>query len=144
MKSSKIIEVLQNNEVAVIDMIFNKDYARDILIFIEEQPINNILTNKDFERFSKEKNCSYDQVKYAVKKLEEAKFINASITSLDNDQYALILVTEITYEGHQFLDSIRELEIWEATKEKMKEYKDVPLTIMAQVALGILKSKLGI
>ena len=51
------------------------------------------------------------QIAYTICKLEEADFINASV-QYGNNSISYIVVSSITFAGHQFLDTIRPESVW--------------------------------
>lgn len=54
---------------------------------------------------------SRSQIAYTICKLEEADFINAYV-QYGNNSISYIVVSSITFAGHQFLDTIRPESVW--------------------------------
>ncbi|WP_423748462.1 DUF2513 domain-containing protein [Bacillus cereus] len=50
----------------------------------------------------------------------------------------------MTWDGHQFLDNIREKSIWEATKIKAATLGSVSLPTLSELAKSYIAEKLGL
>lgn len=114
------------------------DCVRDTLITIEKHLIDDdkLTLSEIKEHIS---NYSYEDIKYTCKKLDEAEFITYK-------EYVTgdIAILSITYQGHVFLDSIRDNGIWKSTKNKISKLTSVSLPVIQQVASQLIVSKLGI
>jgi Hypothetical protein (DUF2513) len=97
-------------------MKLDKDLIRTILLAVEssnEDPRGWITLNLP-EYFANE-------VSYHVQLLDEAGFLEAQdLCHLGADGYEW-RPKRMTYEGHEFLDTIRDPEIWHRTKEGAKK-----------------------
>ena len=95
---------------------------RDVLLSLEEHlvldenlkyndlTIQSLYSKGDLEQYT------LQDVAYTVSILEEAGFIDGSI-KLINKQIYFSSITSLTFEGHQFLDSIRPTPIWKKVCE---------------------------
>lgn len=110
------------------------DCVRDVLLYIEE----NLTYNGSINAKSIKTNYSVEDVLYTCDKLFEAKFIQ-----MHKDITGGVIIGEITYNGHQLLDSIRDDGIWKETKSKVSKIASVSLPIIQQVAAAIITTKLG-
>lgn len=124
-------------------MKLNHDCVRQLLLDIEEKvPFGSFISiNLLCEDYPS------PDVLYAAKKLEEAGYIE--ISSLNGDgELSSMLVESLTWEGHQFLDNIRDNEIWASTKKTVSKFSSTSLGIMANVAGQLLsaaiKSQIGL
>lgn len=72
--------------------------------------------------------------------LYEAGFIDARDASHMSARG--ILVRRVTWEGHEFLDSIRDPEIWKQTKASAGKVGGFTMDVLAQLAKGLIKKKL--
>lgn len=98
------------------------DLCRKILFKIEELYIDTALLNLQLE--------NYDnlQIAYHCKILNEAGLIdNYNAQYADNSLY-FFSVGSLTWEGHDFLDKIREDTTWNNVKKIIKE-KALPFTL---------------
>lgn len=120
-------------------MRLNPDCIRLVLLYLEENltmnsnGITNSISYSDIslEDFSKE------EIIYTLIKLDEADFINIYISYANNALYAL-LVNSITYDGHMFLENIRNNSIWDKTKEKAKAIGSLSIPILQTISSNIL------
>lgn len=113
------------------------DCVRDVMLYLEDNLklddcINSCQINLP--------NYSRDDIDYTILKLDEAGFLETS----KRDLMGNIPIMSITYNGHLFLDNIRDDGIWKETKSKISKFASTSLPIIQQVAAAILASKLGI
>lgn len=93
----------------------NLDLAREILLFFEIK--DNIKYVKDLEIEGYEKNL----VSYHVDMLYEAGYLNGEPTYSQGGRLYDVLPFRLTWEGHEFLDNIREEKRWIKMKQKIAE-----------------------
>lgn len=102
-------------------MKLNPDCLRDILIYLEEN-----LTIVDGNKFSKvslstlvEELPSYleDEIFYSVYNLKEVNMISGRFSDAADMHMFVCEIKNITWEGHEFLNTVRPKSIWNATKE---------------------------
>nr|AWZ48427.1 hypothetical protein C3495_06180 [Clostridiaceae bacterium 14S0207] len=124
-------------------MKLNQDCVRDALLAIEDiGTINNRLSLSDLLNTDFCKKYDINNLGYTVSKLLEAGFINAStINSLGGKGF---IIRSITWDGHQFLDNIRDKDIWDKTKSIISKVSSVSLPILSDVAKNVLLQKLGL
>ena len=88
-----------------------------------------------------------DDIKYCIIKLSEADLITVTIPGR-KDKISMLDIDSITWEGHMFLDSIRDDGLWSEIKSKIGNTAKVSISIISKVAteLGVtfLKNKLGL
>lgn len=75
---------------------------------------------------------SQDKI-YAAIKLYEAGYINATVDKFLDMTYRVI-ISDLTWDGHQFLDNIRPKQSWEKAKELAKNVGSVSVQILSEVA----------
>lgn len=111
------------------------DKVKELLLDIEENiPLNHYKLYKSED--------SPEDV-YTLKKLHEAKFINAEISNtLSGTSHAY--VHELTWLGHEFLDNIRSPKVAEHTKSVLKSMGSFSINVINQVASAYIKSQLGL
>jgi len=51
-------------------------------------------------------------------------------------------ISRLTWEGHEFVDNIRDPGVWKNVKERIKGLPSVAVTIVAQLALAEMKKHL--
>ncbi len=129
-------------------MKLNIDCVRQLLLYIEENQILDesnmpkeidvfkLFNLVDFSEFSKE------EIIYTASKLFEANFINLSTYYSDN-MLSIMYIEDITYEGHEFLETIRDTHIWKDTKEKANTVGSFALPIIQNIATQIISNKIN-
>lgn len=124
-------------------MILDRDCVRDLLLTIESDGFNNTLFLEKICEDSRMKSYSNETVTYAIQKLKEANYINASILIADGAPY-LVSVSSLTWEGHNFLDNVRDPSIWEKVKSKSSKLTSVSLPLLAELGLSFVKEQIGL
>ncbi len=104
-------------------MRINYDCIRDILITLENelQPGNdfqislNDLSDKFFSDYLKE------DVGYSLIKLKEAGYIDAVLIYDDLWEVFDVICRDITFDGHTYLNSVRNSSLWSDIKKKCRD-----------------------
>ncbi|MEK3817447.1 DUF2513 domain-containing protein [Bacillus sp. FSL K6-1284] len=121
-------------------MELKHDCVRDLLLTLEDNlKLNSTLSTSEITALPTMKDYSPADVVYTINKLNEAGFIKSHSYmggGLD--------VSDITYYGHQFLDNIRDPDIWAKTKDTAAKVKGASLSILGEVAVSYIKQKLGL
>ena len=128
-------------------MKLNYDCVRDVLLYAEENieyiNIGNSLEHKPLN-FGKITTAlskyTESDVIYSIEKLFEAEFI--SLTSLHRDASGKIVkaqIADITWNGHDFLNNIREEVVWDATKTAANKVKAVSVFTLKTISAQIIK-----
>lgn len=118
-------------------MNLNQDCIRDLLLYLEENlslerniTVNNI----------KIKDYSQEDLIYTAQKLFEAGYLNCKISNFITSSIPFIDVSSLTYNGHQFLDTIRDNKVWTKTKGILSSFKSVSIEILSETASKVLVS----
>lgn len=77
------------------------------------------------------------------KVLKEAGYINADIHLYPNGQYDYYGVFDITFPGHQFLETIRENRVWNKTKGILGKVGSSSFSLISQIATSLLTDIAG-
>lgn len=127
-------------------MKLDNDCVRDLLLYIEE---NTNLSDDIYIESVNDLNYSTETLLYTSIKLKEANFINAEIEQTydqENGGYS-IAVFSLTWQGHKFLDNIRDSGVWKTTKGIVSSFTSVSLGIIenvaAQVITNIITQQIG-
>lgn len=117
----------------IIEMKRDMELVRKILFEIEETIDNVAEYNLEIDGYSLE------QVAYHCSLLYEGGLIYDYGAQYADDEIDLIAVSRLTWEGHDFLDKIREDRIWNKTKEAIAS-KGLPLVfdVVKAVSTGII------
>lgn len=127
-------------------MKINYDCVRALLLCLEnELQFDDELRCPDL-KFDKVceiiSNYSPQDIAYSSLMLSEADYINVLIVS-GNNKFNRAIYTGITFEGHQYLDSIRSDKVWNKIKKKLStEGVSLTLQIVKNVATSIITNSL--
>jgi hypothetical protein len=120
------------------------DLIRDLLIGIEADP------NLDGTQFLSPDNqdnlgvigigrFSNEEIAYHLKMLIEAGLVDGKVGF-----QGMPLINKMTWQGHEFLDNIRDAGIWGKTKERLRGLPSVAVGVMTQIATAEVKKHLGL
>lgn len=124
------------------------DCVRDILFYLEKEIYideNFTLHCSDINSLC-EKNRNYEKGKilYTVLKLYEGGYIRLfgefepKPNLANNYPVDGMIITEITFKGHQYIDSIRDNNIWNQVKSKAAS---LSFSIISQIAVKLITSQ---
>ncbi|SDC60541.1 Hypothetical protein SAMN05421734_11310 [Pelagirhabdus alkalitolerans] len=117
------------------------ELIRSLLLEIEEDERDRIIFNPD----DSDKYTS-KQIQYNLKLMVECGLIKGSV---DNywDGYKVV-VSDLTWEGHDFLDAARNDTIWneakEIAKQKGSHLSDLPIAVVTGILVSVSKQIFGI
>lgn len=125
-------------------MKLNFDCVRDLMLAAEDIPYNENPTMIYFLKNSRLSQYSPDDIYYSMEKIVEAGFVKLRRVKTLSGPFDGIFIG-ITWEGHQFLDSIRSDTVWEKAKEKVKKtIGSTSLQVLSSVAVSIASKFLGL
>lgn len=124
-------------------MKLDKDLVREILLAIEASDTSPHETiSLVIEPWSRK------EISYHVILLHEAGLIKANDVSFLADDFFVWEPQRLTYQGHEFLDTVRDGEVWRRTKAGAEKAGVAGLGVLLELgkAYGkeVLKEKLGI
>jgi hypothetical protein len=131
---------MQIFKIAEIEMTRDMDLIRDLLLFIENNPKCDgsgwiQFSESDFSPLAK----SPQEIRYHLFLLIEAGFLRGQAFG---GQFPLI--SKLTWNGHEFLDDVRDQGIWIKTKERIQGLGGVALSVVAEIAKAEIKARLGL
>ena len=81
-------------------------------------------------------------VNHHIALLKDAGFINAIEMQDANTPYGYLMQdASLVWSGHEFLDSIRDQEVWDKTKQGVKSVGSWTVSLVGELAKGYLKQK---
>ena len=80
-----------------------------------------------------------DAVRYNASLLIDGGFLEGEAHAPD-----LVTIYKLTWNGHEFLDSIRNADVWQKTKDKAKTVGGVALGFLWEIAKAEMRAKLGL
>lgn len=128
-------------------MKLNYDCARSVLLTVEksktideELNLNPLTVETIFEQFPKYED---NELLYTIEKLKEAGYINAAL-QFAAGHFIDGAVSSITYSGHEYLDNIREPDVWRKVKAMLKNAGATTLPLISQAAQMLIGSQLTV
>lgn len=118
------------------------ELCRKILLAIEEQYVDTALYGLEVEGYSMQ------QVAYHCKILHDARLISDYKGHFASNELLDFGVGCLTWEGHEFLDKIREDTVWNKTKDVITQkglpmvldvVKEISQSIVATMVQGAIK-----
>jgi hypothetical protein len=123
-----------------VEMQRDMDLIRDLLVNIAED-----LRFDGTRWFSPNKaddfgvtNHSVEEVAYHLTLLIEAEYLDGKAGM------GVPAISRLTWDGHEFLDNIRDTSVWEKTKERLQGIPGVALSVVAAIAEAEIKKRLGL
>ena len=128
-------------------MKLNYDCVRSVLLTVEksktideELNLNPLAVETIFEQLPKYEDS---EILYTIEKLKEAGYINAAL-HFAAGHFIDGAVSSITYSGHEYLDNIREPEVWRKVKTMLKNAGAITLPLISQAAQMLTGSQLTV
>ena len=126
------------HRVEVVKMKRDMDLCRLILFKIEDEYKSTALFNLQIDGYD------IETVAYHCDLLFDAGLIKSYKTQYASDKIYFFSVGALTWEGHDFLDKIRENTMWNRTKNSIKE-NALPMTleVIKSVATSFINDRLS-
>lgn len=126
-------------------MKLNIDCVRDVLLCLEENITmdnNNCIIPVPFKTVKAILKNKYEEndIVYAISKLLDIRYIIGHIDKTNGRYKVTGSISDITWEGHEFLNSIRPQTIWETTKENASKLSISSIRGMASLANNIINA----
>lgn len=117
-------------------MKLNHECIRKLMLLIEENLNYSVyIDTKDVEI----KGFTTEEIVYTADKLLEAGYITANRNAyLGGDHIPDIDIMSITWEGHKFLDSVRDNTVWKKTKEITSKFSSVSISMIEHIASNVI------
>lgn len=119
-------------------MKMNLDCVRDVLLALENQEFNEVLSFESLK--SNLRKYTESDLQYACIKLHEAGYIKASYIEIDNAPMPYVPeIYDITFQGHEFLNNVREKSVWDKTKSIAKSIGTFSVQAIGQIAFNVVE-----
>ena len=114
------------------------DLVRNLLMAIEN---NTQLSGSLFIQYNEQDNLgitdySVEQVRYHINMLIDAGLVKGEMV------YGGPIISKLSWAGHEFVDVIRDPDIWEKTKEGAKKASGFSIELLRDLATGLIKKKI--
>lgn len=114
-------------------MKLNYECIRDIMLYLEEKlELNKAMYLKNIDI-----DYSVEDIKYSILKLKEIDYIDVHIVDADGVAILNAIIFDITFYGHEFLNTIRPMTVWEKTKEISTKVGVTTISSLTQIASQI-------
>ncbi|MCU2264702.1 DUF2513 domain-containing protein [Enterococcus faecalis] len=126
-------------------MKLSHDCIRDILLFSESLPYNEPAFGDKIFKSDLLKKYSSEEINYAVSKLgdDDAQLIKGYVKFVSNKPY-MTCISSLTFDGHKYLDNIRDPKIWKESKKISSKLASVSIDIMSEIAAKVITKTLGL
>ena len=117
-------------------MYLNSDCVRDTLLYLEENlkvdfnhtEFYGLRVSEVVKLIAEQYNHSENDVWYTISQLHDAGFIAGKFQDVGTHKMIASYIETITWEGHQFLDSVRNKEAWEHVKSAASKIGGLSIT----------------
>lgn len=125
-------------------MKLNLDTIRTLLLYLEENLIvsENGFEEIDYTQISEDTNIAIPETINTLKVLDEAGFIQ-TIGNYGDNSIDELSVFRITYDGYQFIDSIRPMPRWKKILKVIAIVGSSSLNVVSPIASQLLSSEIS-
>lgn len=126
-------------------MKLNADCIRDVMICIEENlEYNTEWTIKTLHDFLPE--YTFEELSYTCQKLNEGGLLNVmTVPMMSYIEPQIARVQSLTFDGHEYLETIRSPKIWQQTKEYIKSTSlGVSIAVIGEIAKRLTLKSINI
>jgi len=116
------------------------DLIREVLLKVEADPEMDGYHYKCFDS-SDFPGHTNQQIAYHIEQLIEANLLRGGEGTLDSFS---IPISRLTWSGHEFLDNIKDVGVWEQVKVRIAGLPSLALPIIAKIAEAEIMKKLGL
>jgi len=123
-------------------MKFDLNCVRQILLTIEAQDAPLRMFPQKFCELIPD----YDdkEIEYCCRRLNEANFLNLFFfQSCGKPEDEIQLICDLTFQGHQFLESIRDNSNWNKILEACKKVGAFSIPIVSQIAVKVAQANIN-
>ena len=119
------------------------DFLSTLLIHLAEKAPLQGLDSKDLFEFAKSTDKSNNELSYTISKLKEGNLVTANFIYANNT-IKIITNVNLTYSGHEYLNSIRDNKIWKATKKVSSKLSGISFEVLKAIAIHEINKTIGL
>lgn len=125
-------------------MELKTELIRDLLLYSESLPLEGERVLQQIYQSDRLSKYSKDEVTHAISVMgsDGAGLITSRIIWTEGKPYYMH-VGSPTFEGHKYLDNIRDPEVWEQTKKVTSKFASVSIDVLSSVAASVITKMLG-
>lgn len=106
------------------------DLIRSLLLQVEDG------VSVELDSYTKE------QILYHKNLIIEAHLVHGRALH-GEDQLLAVMIDRLSWEGHEFLDAIRNEDVWQQTKERIEKIRGAPIIIIKEIALTVARTTIN-
>lgn len=127
-------------------MKLNQDCLRDLMLELEDKLfINTHIYTDEFRTLEIFNKYSDEDVYYSLKQLIKMGLINgATKNQAATVQPYYIDVYDIEPKGHEFLNNVRDDNVWKETKKRISKFASVSIPVLQQVSTAVIQKMAGL
>lgn len=124
----------------------NQDCLRDLMLELEDKLfINTHIYTDEFRTLEIFNKYSDEDVYYSLKQLIKMGLINgATKNQAATVQPYYIDVYDIEPKGHEFLNNVRDDNVWKETKKRISKFASVSIPVLQQVSTAVIQKMAGL
>ena len=113
------------------------DLIRSLLLFIEKDAVGGSMYYYRYVDLADQFSIDSHTILGHIRLLAGAGFIENFTLSISRFDFS-----GLSWQGHDFLDSIRDTEIWKQTKEAASKAGGFTVELLAEIAKGLISTKI--
>ena len=118
-------------------MRLNIDCVREVMLAIESAGFNQVLTVPELSQ--KLPKYSKDEIHYTCVKLYEGGYIDAVLIPYPGKAIpAVSAINSLTYDGHKFVDTVRDSKVCNVTKGIASKVASVSISMFENIASQVI------
>ena len=127
-------------------MKLNQDCLRDLMLELEDKLfINTHIYTDEFRTLKIFDKYSDEDVYYSLKQLIKMGLIDgATKNQAATVQPYYIDVYDIEPKGHEFLNNVRDDNVWKETKKRISKFASVSIPVLQQVSTAVIQKMAGL
>lgn len=124
----------------------NQDCLRDLMLELEDKLfINTHIYTDEFRTLEIFNKYSDEDVYYSLKQLIKMGLIDgATKNQAATVQPYYIDVYDIEPKGHEFLNNVRDENVWKETKKRISKFASVSIPVLQQVSTAVIQKMAGL
>lgn len=124
-------------------MKLNHDCIRDLLLVVENYGTLDHIGHDQLMSYSELEVYDEDTIIYTALRLFDAGYLIGNNQFYMDDKIYLT-ISAISYNGHQFLDTIRDTNVWKHVKEKSSSLASVSIQLLGELGVAYSRKLLGL
>jgi hypothetical protein len=114
------------------------DLVRDLMLFLEGKPDTAMISAEDIPMAQR----NSTEIQYHLNLIYQAGFLNAEAfrSSTTSDRIIKVIPFDLTWQGHEFLDAVRDPEIWRQAKAGAASAGTASIQFIWGIAKALLRN----